>query len=145
MSIPLIKHCVRAVLRHEGVDLPCEVSVLITDDEGVRRLNLDFRGIDKPTDVLSFPMRRFSSPGKFEHGDSLPEPDTGLLSVGDIIISAERAKAQAKEYGHTIRRETAYLTVHSALHLLGYDHIDEGEEKKRMREREEEILMGMGI
>jgi len=126
LSIPLIKSCIRETLRLEGVDMPREVSVLITDDDGIREINLAFRGMDKPTDVLSFPM---------------DEP--GIL--GDIVISAERVDSQAREYGQSRERETAYLVIHSVLHLLGYDHIDEAAEKRKMRRREEEILTEMGL
>ena len=126
LSIPLIKHCIRETLRIEGVDEPTEISVLITDDAGIQKLNREYRGMDKPTDVLSFPMQ-----------------ETGFL--GDIILSAERVDKQAREYGHSRARETAYLTVHSVLHLLGYDHIDEADEKKKMRAREDAIMNQLDI
>ena len=145
LSIPLIKRCVRITLRLEGVDMPCEVSALITDDRRLRELNCEFRGIDKPTDVLSFPMLEFSPPGWATPGDEAVDRETGLLPLGEIIISAERIDRQAREYGQTRERETAYIVVHSVLHLLGYDHIDEAEEKKRMRGREKEILEHISI
>lgn len=134
---------ITAALEAERVETPCEVNVLFTDDEGIHRINLDMRGVDRPTDVLSFPMFELV-PG--EHPD--PEevdPATGLIPLGDMCISLERARAQAEEFGHSVRRELCYLTVHSVLHLLGYDHLDEGPMKAQMREREETILRSLGI
>jgi len=139
---PLVKQCVNAALGAQGVGVPCEVNILFTDDAGIRRINLDQRGIDAPTDVLSFPMFSFT-PGAFS-AETIPvDPDTNLLPLGDIAISLERARAQAEEYGHSAEREVAYLTVHSVLHLLGYDHGSE-EDRARMREREEDILLSLG-
>lgn len=140
LSLPLVKRCVRVALRLEAVDMPCEVSVLITNDSRLRRLNSEFRGIDEPTDVLSFPMQEFSPPGWEAPGAGAADPETGLLPLGEIVISAERIVRQAREFGHTRERETAYITVHSVLHLLGYDHVDEAGEKRFMRAREKEIL-----
>jgi len=144
LSIPLIKHAVRTALSLQGVDAPCEVSILITDDRGIRALNKEFRGVDKPTDVLSFPMCECSPPGWADPGESEKDRETGLLHLGEIVISAERVNAQARKYGKTRERETAYLTIHSVLHLLGYDHTDEAEGKKKMREREKLILNEIG-
>lgn len=139
----LLETVIPAALAAEGVDIPCEINVLFTDDEGIHRINLEQRGVDRPTDVLSFPMFELA-PG--EHPDrSDADPATGLVPLGDMVISVERAKAQAEEYGHSTQRELAYLTVHSVLHLLGYDHMDEGPMKAQMRAREEEILGGLGI
>lgn len=136
----LLKNCIETALAEEGVDVPCEVDVLITDDEGIHQINLEQREVDRPTDVLSFPMFYFR-PGKPPKGDALDiDPETGLLPLGDMVISYERAQAQAEEYGHSVQRELGYLAVHSVLHLLGYDHMDEGEEKRQMREREEAIM-----
>ena len=136
----LLKTCIETALAEEGVDVPCEVDVLITDDEGIHQINLEQREVDRPTDVLSFPMFYFR-PGKPPKGDALDvDPETGLLTLGDMVISYERAQAQAEEYGHSVQRELGYLAVHSVLHLLGYDHMDEGEEKRQMREREEAIM-----
>ena len=136
----LLKTCIETALTEEGVDVPCEVDVLITDDEGIHQINLEQREVDRPTDVLSFPMFYFR-PGKPPKGDALDiDPETGLLPLGDMVISYERAQAQAEEYGHSVQRELGYLAVHSVLHLLGYDHMDEGEEKRQMREREEAIM-----
>ena len=133
-----IKECIQAVLEAELVNVPCEINVLITNDKGIHAINKASRGIDKPTDVLSFPM--FSlEPGVPPAGEEFLDPDTGMCPLGDMCISLERAQAQAKEYGHSARREVGYLTIHSMLHLLGYDHLDEGEQKRKMRGREEAI------
>ncbi|MBR7081442.1 MAG: rRNA maturation RNase YbeY [Oscillospiraceae bacterium] len=135
----LIKRAVCVSLKAENVDAPCEVSVYITDDEEIHGLNLKFRGADKPTDVLSFPMQELAA-GAFRAEDAERDPDTGRIALGDVMISAERAKAQGDELGHGADREAAYLTVHSVLHLLGYDHVDEGAEKRKMRAREKAIM-----
>lgn len=134
-----IKTCINAVLKQEGVPVKCEINVLVTDDKGIRTINRTSRNIDKPTDVLSFPMFELA-PGELP-GDWTPfqDPDTGLVPLGDMCISLERAVAQAQEFGHTTRREVGYLTIHSMLHLLGYDHLDEGPQKRQMRAREEAI------
>ena len=145
LSIPLIKQCIRGALQIEGVDLPCEVSVLIADDHSIRELNREFRGVDKPTDVLSFPVQEFSQPGWAARDSDSLHQEAGLLPLGDIILSAQRVDKQAREHAQTRESETAYLTVHSVLHLLGYDHIDEAEEKKRMREREKDIIYKLRI
>jgi len=145
LSIPLIKHCIRNSLSIEEVDIPCEVSVLITGDRGIRKINSEFRGIDKPTDVLSFPMQEFSPPGWTDPAPDMIHPETGLLPLGDIILSAEQIEKQARKNSQSIDRETAYLVIHSVLHLLGYDHTDGAEEEKKMREREKRILLEIGI
>ena len=134
-----IKTCINAVLKQEGVPVKCEINVLVTDDKGIQTINRTARNIDKPTDVLSFPMFELA-PGELP-GDWTPfqDPDTGLVPLGDMCISLERAVAQAQEFGHTTRREVGYLTIHSMLHLLGYDHLDEGPQKRQMRAREEAI------
>lgn len=134
---------IRAALEAEGVDVPCEVDVLVTDDAGIHRVNLDMRGVDAPTDVLSFPMFDLSPGDKPSEEEA--DPATGLVPLGDMCLSLERARAQAGEYGHSSRRELAYLAVHSVLHLLGYDHLDEGPMKKQMRGREEAIMDGLGL
>ena len=135
----IIDKCIHSALAAEGVTFPCEVNVLITDDKGIRAINKVSRDVDRPTDVLSFPMFQFEAGVLPEDVTEYYDPETGLVPLGDMVISYERAVAQAKEYGHTARREIGYLTIHSVLHLLGYDHLDEGEEKKKMREREEAI------
>ena len=145
LRIPLIKKCIRAALSMEGILMPCEVSVLITDDKTLCGINRKFRGIDSPTDVLSFPMQEFSPPGNLLYEQMHEIFNNGLLQLGDIVLSAERTKSQAIEFGHTIHRETAYLTVHAVLHLLGYDHVDEAEGKRLMRTREEKIIAELGI
>lgn len=134
---------IRAALDAEGVETPCEVNVLVTDDAGIRRVNLDMRGVDAPTDVLSFPMFDLSPGDKPSKEEA--DPATGLVPLGDMCLSLERARAQASEYGHSSRRELAYLAVHSALHLLGYDHLDEGPMKEQMRGREEAVMDGLGL
>ena len=140
---PLLRRVISAALEAEGMDLPCGINVLLTDDEGIHQVNLDMRGVDRPTDVLSFPMFDLS-PGE-KPGEEHEDPDTGLVPLGDMCISLERAAAQAEEYGHSVERELSYLAVHSVLHLLGYDHMDEGPMKAQMRRREEHILEGLGI
>lgn len=138
-----IRRVIRTALSAEGVGIPCEVNVLVTNDTGIHRVNLDMREVDAPTDVLSFPMFDLA-PGDKPSGEDA-DPATGLVPLGDMCLSLERAKAQAKEYGHSNRRELAYLAVHSVLHLLGYDHLDEGPMKAQMREREEAIMGELGI
>ena len=135
---------VEAALRAEGVELPCEVNVLFTDDRGIQQVNREMREIDRPTDVLSFPMFELE-PGVPPEGEEYLDPETGLCPLGDMCISLERAEEQAQEYGHSLERELCYLAVHSVLHLLGYDHLDEGPMKRRMRAREEAILGALGI
>ena len=139
----LIRKAVRTALAVEGVDLPCEVDVSVTSDEGIHQINLDMRQVDRPTDVLSFPAFDLT-PGELP-GPQDADPATGLVPLGDMVISLERVNAQAKEYGHSSRRELAYLVVHSVLHLLGYDHLDEGPQKAQMRGREDVIMAELGI
>ena len=139
-----IETVIRTALGEQGVELPCEISVLLTDDEGIHQINLDMRGVDRPTDVLSFPMFELE-PGIPPEGEDYLDPATDLCPLGDMCISLERAAAQAEEFGHSLERELCYLTVHSVLHLLGYDHLDEGPMKAQMREREEAILGALGI
>lgn len=139
----IIRKCITAALAEEGVSVPCEVNVLITDDPGIRAINQASRKLDKPTDVLSFPMFQLT-PGQLpEDWSEYLDPETGLCPLGDMAISLERAVAQAKEFGHSTRREVGYLTIHSVLHLLGYDHMDDGPEKAKMRAREEAIAAGI--
>ena len=125
------------------MEVPCEVDVLFTDDVGIHAINLEQREVDRPTDVLSFPMFDLQ-PGENPTEEDA-DPGTGLVPLGDMVLSLERAKAQGEEFGHGTRREVAYLAVHSVLHLLGYDHMDEGPMKAQMREREEAILRRLGI
>lgn len=135
----LIKRAAEAVLKEERITLPCQVSVLLTDDEGIHRLNRDFRNVDRATDVLSFPANRLTA-GDFQPEECETDPGTGRIVLGDMALSLEHAKAQGEEFGHGERREIQYLTVHSMLHLLGYDHVDEGEMKRQMREREKNVM-----
>lgn len=139
----LIRRTIRTALAAEGLTAPCEVDVLLTDDGGIHEINRELRQVDRPTDVLSFPEFELT-PGQLP-GPEDADPGTGLVPLGDMVISMEHMAAQAKEYGHSNRRELAYLVVHSVLHLLGYDHLDEGPQKKQMRAREEAILAELGI
>ena len=139
----LIRRTIRTALAAEGLTAPCEVDVLLTDDDGIHEINREMRQVDRPTDVLSFPEFELT-PGQLP-GPEDADPGTGLVPLGDMVISMEHVAAQAKEYGHSNRRELAYLVVHSVLHLLGYDHLDEGPQKKQMRAREEAILAELGI
>ncbi len=143
---PLLTRVIAAALEAENVAIPCGVDVLLTTNEGIREINLEQRQIDAATDVLSFPMLELT-PGvpPTGQGEDELDPETGLCCLGDMVISVERAKEQAAEFGHSIQRELAYLAVHSVLHLLGYDHLDEGPQKARMRAREEAILEGLGV
>ena len=138
-----LREVVIAALAAQGVTLPCEINILLTDDAGIRGINNTMRSIDAPTDVLSFPM--FEIPEGCVPGVGCSDPDSGLVPLGVMCLSMERAAAQAEEFGHSVERELAYLAVHSVLHLLGYDHMDEGEQKARMRAREEAILGSLGI
>lgn len=142
----IIQTCVNATLEAEGVHVPCEINVFVTNDKGIRAINAGSRNIDKATDVLSFPMFQLT-PGELpDDWSEYLDPETDMCPLGDMAISLERAIAQAKEFGHSTRREIGYLTIHSMLHLLGYDHLDAGEMKAQMRSREEAIaaaIVGM--
>lgn len=134
-----IRKCIQETLRAEGIRIPCEINVLVTDDAGIRIINRESRNLDQPTDVLSFPMFPLRAGDPPADWTAYQDPDTNLVPLGDMCISLERAVAQANEFGHSVRREVGYLTIHSMLHLLGYDHLDEGEQKRQMRGREEAI------
>ena len=136
INYKLIEKVISEALRYEGVNDNTEVSVTIVDNEEIRKINNKFRNIDRATDVLSFPLIDFDN-------ESLPD-DCSKIYIGDIIISIERAKEQAKEYGHSIDREIGFLTAHSMLHLLGYDHMVQ-EEEKEMFANQEEILNNLGL
>lgn len=138
-SAACIKKAVNMVLDAEGVDVPCIVSVMLTDDEGIHAVNREFRGVDSATDVLSFPMNELT-PGAFDAAVCERDMDTGAVLLGDMMISVPRCQAQGEKFGHGYEREIMYLTVHSVLHLLGYDHVDEGEMKRAMRAREKAIM-----
>ena len=135
----VIKQCIHTVLAAEKVTADCEINVLVTDDNQIRQINSASRNIDKATDVLSFPMFSLEAGTVPENWDEYVDPESGLCPLGDMAISLERAVAQAREFGHSASREVGYLTIHSMLHLLGYDHLDEGPQKAQMRKREEEI------
>lgn len=139
MVTKTIEECINATLSAEGVNVPCEINVLVTNDKGIRAINKGSRNIDKATDVLSFPMFELEAGNPPEDWQEYLDAETGLCPLGDMAISLERANEQAKEFGHSLRREIGYLTIHSMLHLLGYDHLDEGEQKAQMRQREEII------
>ena len=138
-----LRRVIRTALAAEGVDFPCEIDVLLTGDAGIHAINRDMRQVDRPTDVLSFPEFELR-PGQLP-GPEDADPGTGLVPLGDMVISMEHVAVQAKEYGHSNRRELAYLAVHSVLHLLGYDHLDEGPQKRQMRGREEAIMAELGL
>lgn len=133
----LVRRCCNAVLINEQFEGSAEISVRFVDDETIHQLNLEFRNVDRSTDVLSFPLG--------EDGVYDVNMDTGAKMLGDIVISMEHAVMQAKLYGHTLQREIAFLTVHSMFHLLGYDHEAGGLEMVRMREKEEEVLTQLGL
>ncbi len=135
----IIKKCVEATLKAEQIHADCEINVLLTNDKGIRAINSASRNIDKATDVLSFPMFQLEAGNPPQDWSEYLDIETGMCPLGDMCISVERATAQAKEFGHSLKREVGYLTIHSMLHLLGYDHLDEGEQKKQMRTREEAI------
>lgn len=133
----LLRRSCSAVLEYEQFDGNAEVTITFTDDEQIHELNLTHRKIDSATDVLSFPLG--------EGGVYDINPETGNKMLGDVVISVEHAVAQAEEFGHTLNREMSYLTVHSILHLLGYDHVSGGIEMMRMREHEEAVLAKLGM
>lgn len=139
----LIRRTIRTALAAEGLTAPCEVDVLLTDDDGIHEINRKMRQVDRPTDVLSFPEFELT-PGQLP-GPEDADPGTGLIPLGDMVLSMERVAAQAREYGHSKRRELSYLVTHSVLHLLGYDHLDEGPMKAQMRAREEAIMALLGL
>lgn len=133
----LVRRCCNAVLLYEDFKEPAEVSVTFVDDERIHSLNKEYRDVDSSTDVLSFPLG--------ENGVYDKNNDTGALLLGDIVISIPTAVRQAKTYGHSLQREIGFLTVHSMLHLLGYDHVNGGMEEVRMREKEERVLTELGL
>ena len=138
-----VKKAVAATLAAEGVDEACAVEILLTDDAEIHEINREHRGVDRPTDVLSFPLNELR-PGAFDPDACEYDYERECLLLGDMVISMERCAAQAEEFGHSFAHEVTYLAVHSTLHLLGYDHEAEGEQKKQMRTREKEILKLLG-
>lgn len=141
----LIRLAAKAAFARFDYPFDGQVTVTITDDAGIREYNREYRRIDSATDVLSFPLNDFYRGVPGEELGELMDPVSRSVPLGDMIISIQRAREQAQEYGHGLARECAYLTVHSMLHLLGYDHVDEGEEKAAMREQEEAILALLGL
>lgn len=133
----LIRRACNAVLVTENFDSSAEVYVTLVDDDEIKMLNTEHRNIEKSTDVLSFPLG--------ENGQYDINPENNAKMLGDIVISVDHAVLQAKSYGHSVQREFAFLTVHSMLHLLGYDHVNGGLEEMRMREKEELILAKLGV
>lgn len=144
----LQKRVVEACLDYEECPYESEVSILLTDDDQIQQINQEFRNINTPTDVLSFPSIEYITPGDFSKlEENIAEsfhPETGELLLGDIVISVDRVKIQAKEYGHSIEREIAFLTAHSMFHLFGYDHIEEVE-RTRMEEKQNKVLEKLQI
>lgn len=139
----IINEIVLAALDYEKCPYEAEVSVVLTDDQEIRRINREFREMDRATDVLSFPMGDYESPSDFEKLEESPEdyfnPETGELLLGDIVISVDKVEEQAEKYGHSTARELAFLVAHSMLHLCGYDHMEE-DERMVMEKKQEEIL-----
>lgn len=133
----LVRRCCNAVLKNEKFEGSVEISVRFVNNDEIHRLNKEFRNVDSSTDVISFPMG--------ENGVYDTNPETGAIILGDIVISAQTAFAQSQEFGHSFQREMAFLTVHSMLHLLGYDHVNGGLEAVRMREKEEYVLTQIGL
>jgi len=143
----LIRTVIEAALDYENCPYDAEVSVTLTDNESIREVNRDFRNLDRATDVLSFPMADYATPADFdslEEMDDVFNPETGEYMMGDIMISVEKVKEQAEAYGHSEKRELAFLVAHSMLHLMGYDH-EEEEERQVMEKKQEEILQNLNI
>ncbi len=144
----IVKLVGEAVLEEENCPYEVQVNVVVTDHVGIRELNREFRGIDRETDVLSFPNLEFSKEGVFDIDENQEadyfDPDTGELLLGDIMISADKVMEQAQSYGHSIKREFAFLVAHSMLHLCGYDHMEEAEGRV-MEHKQEEILSRLDI
>ncbi|MDP4152320.1 MAG: rRNA maturation RNase YbeY [Bacillota bacterium] len=137
----LLRTCCTAALEAEGFPYPAEIDITFTDNREIHDINSSERGIDRETDVLSFPMLEFDVPGDFS---KVIKDPSGRVLLGNIVLSLEKAKSQAEEYGHSFERETAFLTVHSILHLMGYDHM-EPESEREMFEKQEQILQNLGI
>lgn len=139
----LIKRVIEACLNAEECPYECEISILFTNNEEIRQINQEFREIDAPTDVLSFPSVEYEVPGDFSNLDDdsydLFNPESGELMLGDIVLSVDKLLLQAEEYGHSAERETAFLTAHSMFHLFGYDHMEESD-RIRMEEKQNNVL-----
>lgn len=138
-AAPMVRKAVEKALKAEGVTEPCIISIMLTDNEGIRAINAEYRGIDSATDVLSFPSAELKA-GVVDYSLLDKDPESGAYFLGDMAISLPRCEAQGEEFGHGFEREISYLAVHSVLHLLGYDHVDEGPMKAQMRAREKEIM-----
>ena len=138
-SAALLKKAAKAALKAQKVREDCCINIMLTDDAGIREINREQRGVDAPTDVLSFPMSE-QTEGSFDPEKCEQDFDTGALLLGDMVLSLERCDRQGQEYGHGYAHELSYLCVHSVLHLLGYDHLDEGPRKKAMRAREKAVM-----
>ena len=143
----VVRDVIEGAIDYVSFPYECTVEVILSDNASIRMINLANRKINEPTDVLSFPMIKYETPGDFafleEAGVDYFDPDSGELLLGDIVISLERAMAQAEEYGHSLLREVAFLTAHSMLHLFGYDHMEE-EERLEMERMQDEILTMKG-
>lgn len=143
----IINNVVEEAMDYEDCPYEAEVNVLITDDEDIRQINKEYRNIDSPTDVLSFPMVDYETPSDFDRLEEMANdyfnPETGELLLGDIVVSVDKVKEQAEKYGHSETREMAFLVAHSMLHLFGYDHMEE-DERLLMEKKQEEILSRRG-
>ena len=143
----IIRQVVEGTLDYEGCPYETEVNVVLTDNEGIKEVNQEYRNVDGPTDVLSFPMLEYDSPSDFEGVEEqfadCFNPETGELMLGDIMISVDKVEEQAAKYGHSQERELAFLTAHSMLHLFGYDHMEDGE-RIVMEEKQRKILEDRG-
>lgn len=149
-ELALAKKVIEHILQKEGCPFDCEVNLTMTDNDGIQAVNKEFRDMDKPTDVLSFPNCDFDTPGEFSqfrdedvYFDCF-NPENDYFVLGDIMISRDKMLAQAEEYGHGVTREYAFLIAHSVLHLIGYDHMEE-EEAKHMETKQNEYLNDLGI
>lgn len=143
----LAERVVNAVLDMEECPYEAEISLLLTTNEGIHKINKEMRSIDRPTDVLSFPALEYELPGDFgflQEEELCFHPESGELMLGDILLSVDKVYEQAEEYGHSIEREFAFLVAHSMLHLCGYDHM-EPDEAQVMEQKQEEVLLGLGI
>ena len=145
----IAKEVCEAVLKEEGCPYDVEINMIITDDDGIHEMNREFRNIDNPTDVLSFPNVSYTKPADFsvmegEQKNDCMDPDTGKIMLGDIVINEKRVREQAQNYGHSQKREFAFLTAHSMLHFCGYDHM-EPDEAATMEEKQTYILESLGI
>lgn len=140
----MLRKAVRTALSVEGINVPCRIDIMLTDDRRIHEINLAQRGVDRHTDVLSFPLNQFV-PEHFDAAGGERDPGTGRLLLGDMVVDVAQCRRQAAEFGHSEERELCYLAVHSVLHLLGYDHVDEGPDKRLMRAHEDRIMEALGL